>query len=149
MQQLGDQFSGAGGVFGGFHHRAVACRQGTHQGVERELEGVVPGPDDQHATQGLLLHPGAAGLQGQVEGDRPRRHPAPQVPAGERDLLANGHHLEGGFQGGLAQIGGQGFEHRRFVLLEQGLKPSQLLQAPTPWPRVAPLHRGSHGRRIG
>ena len=79
--QAGDQLGGARGVLGGLEHSRVAGRQGAHQGMEAQLEGVVPGAENQHAAQGFAHHPGAGRLGPGRQADPLRLHPAGQVAA--------------------------------------------------------------------
>ena len=117
----GQQLGGAWRVFGRLEHGGVARGQGAHQRLQAELEGVVPGPDDQHAAQGFGLYPGLAGPQNQIEADRPWPHPALQLPAGVGQFFAHPHQFEVGLQGRFAQVGGQGLEHLPLVVAQQPL----------------------------
>jgi hypothetical protein len=141
----GDQGRGAGSVLGRFEHHAVAGRQGAHQGVQAELEGVVPGTDDQHAAQGFGLLEGTAGFEGQIHRHGPRGHPAAQAPPGEPELLLHRHQLEAGLQRRFAQVCGQGLEHRRPVAFQQGGEAIELLQPPGQRPGETAAHRFAHG----
>ena len=64
-QTGGDEFLqgvGAGrGVGRGFQDRAVARRDGSDEGLQGELDGVVPGSHDEYHSIGLRMADGAGG----------------------------------------------------------------------------------------
>ncbi len=156
--QAGDQGGRMGGVLRGFEHGGVAGRQRTHQGLEGQREGIVPGADDQRAAEGFGHQNRAARPLGQGNRHRSRRHPAPQLPLGEPQLLAHGHHLEVGLHRRLAQVRGEGIEDGGLVLGEQGVEALELGPAPGRRPREPVDHKllqrsddrvrrsGHHGR---
>ena len=128
--QIGDHLRGGRRLFRRLQHGGVTRRQGTHQRLDAEVERVVPGADDQHAAQGFTDHLRGAGLEAQGHAHPAWGHPAPQLPAAELDLLLHGHQLEVGLNRWLAQVVGEGGQHRIAVGAHSPLQPVQLGQAP-------------------
>lgn len=62
-QQRLDQGRAGGGHLRGLQHRHVARGHGGDERVEQQLDGEVPGADDEHHAQRLPLDVGAAGDQ--------------------------------------------------------------------------------------
>ena len=58
-----DQICDGTGVLRGLEHGGVASSQGTDQGPQRQLKGIVPRSDHQNAPQWLRYNLGLAGAQ--------------------------------------------------------------------------------------
>ena len=78
---------------GGLQCHPVARCNRRHERREGELHGVVPGTHDPDHAQRLRHDPGAAGPEGQVDGDTPLPRPASQPPAREARGVGHGKHL--------------------------------------------------------
>ncbi len=66
--------------------RAVAGGEGRHQRPQREVDGVVPGADDEHHALGLLADGTHAAQEADGGGHAPGLHPAGQVAKRLLDL---------------------------------------------------------------
>ena len=145
LEQARDQVGGMGGQLRGFHHRRVARRQGAHQGLEAELERIVPGPHNQHAPEGLGPHLGTGGPTPERQPDGLSGQPAFEVASGVAQLLLHPGPFHIGLQRGLAQILGQGFQQGRFRSRQQALKTVELVEPPGKRPGGALQHGLAHG----
>jgi hypothetical protein len=144
-QSVGDQAGGVGRQLRGFEHHGVASGQGAQQGLEAELKGVVPGPQNQNASQGFRVDPASGGPAPRGKADALARHPALQVAPGEFELLPHPHQFEIGLHRRFAQVEGQGLQQLRFGPIQQGLQPSKLLESPQERACVARFHWLAHG----
>jgi hypothetical protein len=91
--QLGQHCSGGGGQFGGFHQGTVTGGDRPDQGGQDQLEGVVPGADNQHHPLGLGLDPGFPWSLVKGQGHRLGPYPSRQV-LDDIVQLANRAHLK-------------------------------------------------------
>ena len=127
----GQRRRGGRGQLGRLHYHGVAGGHRGDQGGEGQLDGIVPGGDDQHRSLGLCHRPrppGKVGLPRPVHGGP---HPAGQVLPGVGGL---GHHRHQvghpGLESGLAEIVGHGLEELGLVFGDHPLDPLQLRGAP-------------------
>ncbi len=55
LQDRADDLAGMGGIRAGLDHRRIARRNGIHQGIKSQQEGVIPGTHDQYHPVGARL----------------------------------------------------------------------------------------------
>jgi hypothetical protein len=129
--QVGQQCRCRRSHLGGLDDDAVACGDGADKRGERELDRIVPGADDQHDTERLVLDPAPCGKLVEREARSPRTHPLPEVLAGMRDLSEGRHDVgDPGFRRRTAEVVRERAGDVGFMLVQQPLEPVQLGQPP-------------------
>ncbi|MNK78648.1 hypothetical protein D3C87_982890 [compost metagenome] len=125
--QTGDQCRGVRIEFRRFDHHPVARRQSAGKPAEHHVAGHIPGRDDAHDSQGLVLHPGFTGPGLTLF----RAHPLRQFGFG---LLERGqwrqHFTAFGETGAaMAEIGGQGLDDFLLMIDQQTDRPVEQFTA--------------------
>ena len=107
-------------MFRGLEHGCIARCECTDQGLEREHEGVIPWPDDQHAAQGIKPHLPLTRLLSKRNLHPLGAHPGSELLLCQIQLLSQGKQFKEGFCGWFAEICREGMEHIIFMFIQQG-----------------------------
>ncbi len=114
-EEAGEEAVAGGGEFGGFEDDRVAGRDGGDEGAEGELDGVIPGGDDEGHAAGFAEDAVAAGPEIGWGGGAAGFEPAAEGALEEAEFLEEEVVFgEEGLEFRLAEIGGEGCE--QFVL---------------------------------
>ena len=128
--EIGDELRGAGRVGGGLDDRAVSRGQGADQGLQAELEGIIPGCHDQNGAVRFLEDKAPGRELGHRRGYMAGSGPADEMFFHIPQLLQ--HHAGFGhiaFKGGFAQIRLQGVGYGALPLGDHPAQPAQGLPA--------------------
>ena len=129
--QVSHQGRSVGRDFRRLQDRRIAAGQRTHQGRQEQVDGIVPGADDEHHAEGVVGRPGSAGL-GQERRVLPL-WPHPPVEVLERVVDLADHEADLGeirLEPGLAEIGPERLADSRLLLLQERLQGLELRTAP-------------------
>jgi len=138
--ELRDQLGCGGRDLGGLDQRAAAGGQSANQRREGELEGVVPGRDDQGDAQRLGAHAALAGLIDQRRGYALGLHPTREVLLHVDDVVRHERHLRRvGLEARLAHVGGEGVEDVVLMLAHQSQERVELSASPLLGARLATI----------